>query len=365
MSSGAAPRPRALPSLTSLRWFAALAVFGCHVGGNFDITVRWLLPGGAVGVGFFFVLSGFVLTWSHPDEVEVRSFWVKRFARIYPATLASTLVALGLWSAGVPYLFVTPGGVAACVTLTQSWFPGFHPVNDCNGVTWSLCCEAFFYLLFPMLIGWARRRPTQTVALVTFGAVIVAAVFTAVVSLLGVFVYTYYLPIVRLPEFLTGIALALAMQRGWKPPFSRRTAALVLAVGWLVVTGLPLGAAPQLRVYYCLPGAAAVIAASAYHDVTSERGWLRQRWLVYLGELSFAFYLMHLLALDVAHQHLSHSGVLAWASVAFVVAFASAVVLHHGVELPIQRFIVQAARRRRTRAETKPAERTTQQPSRP
>lgn len=75
-SGGAAPRPRAvrLPSLTGMRFPAALLVFLFHV----SLPAGWLMPGdanstlfarlveqaGGVGVTFFFVLSGFVLTWS-------------------------------------------------------------------------------------------------------------------------------------------------------------------------------------------------------------------------------------------------------------------------------------------------------------
>jgi peptidoglycan/LPS O-acetylase OafA/YrhL len=71
-----------LDSLTGLRFFAALAVVLVHVGGQFA-TARWLLTVesyGYAGVSFFFVLSGFVLTWSHREQSAGR-FWWRRFAR--------------------------------------------------------------------------------------------------------------------------------------------------------------------------------------------------------------------------------------------------------------------------------------------
>ena len=82
---------RVLGSLTGLRFVAALLVFGRHalllfagtpVAGVASVV---LLPASA-GVSFFFVLSGFVLAWCHRSEDSPRSFYRRRFARIYPTT---------------------------------------------------------------------------------------------------------------------------------------------------------------------------------------------------------------------------------------------------------------------------------------
>ena len=80
---------RELPLLTSLRAFAALTVFVFH------LPVH--VPGqklGYVGVAFFYVLSGFILTWSYQKGVTGRVFFGRRFARIYPSHLVLWLVVL-------------------------------------------------------------------------------------------------------------------------------------------------------------------------------------------------------------------------------------------------------------------------------
>ena len=77
-----------LDALTSLRWFAAFAVLLRHVGQTnaFPAFVtRHGLNQGVIGVSFFFVLSGFVLTWSRSDNDTSAAFYQRRFARLYPA----------------------------------------------------------------------------------------------------------------------------------------------------------------------------------------------------------------------------------------------------------------------------------------
>src|SRR5690349_24005788 len=95
----AAPSSR-LSSLTGLRFAAALLVFGVHaysfipVGGFAHDLGHVLLDPGDLGVSFFFVLSGFVLTWAARGESArpLGRFFAGRVLRIYPAYV----VALGL-----------------------------------------------------------------------------------------------------------------------------------------------------------------------------------------------------------------------------------------------------------------------------
>jgi peptidoglycan/LPS O-acetylase OafA/YrhL len=88
-----------LPSLSGLRFVAVLVVFGFHVhvanvfsDGAIRAVIERIFGPGAGGVSFFFVLSGYVLTWSaRPHDTAVR-FWRRRFARIYPNYLVALLV---------------------------------------------------------------------------------------------------------------------------------------------------------------------------------------------------------------------------------------------------------------------------------
>ena len=77
---------------------------------------------GAVGVSFFFVLSGFVLTWlARPGETAHR-VWRRRAAKIYPNHAVTWAVAL----AGMILLAgheASPLAVWSNLALTQAWFP--------------------------------------------------------------------------------------------------------------------------------------------------------------------------------------------------------------------------------------------------
>lgn len=88
-----------LPRLTSLRAFAALAVFGFHCGTVLNWAVAQRLAGvGYVGVSFFFVLSGFVFAWSIPPGRPARDFYRRRLARVYTMHLVTASAARALFS---------------------------------------------------------------------------------------------------------------------------------------------------------------------------------------------------------------------------------------------------------------------------
>ena len=91
----AARRPR-LDSLTGLRWWAAFAVFLHHMSNLAPMPIEGVLRYGAYGVTFFFVLSGFVLTWSARPGTPASTFWWRRFARIYPSHIVALVLALNL-----------------------------------------------------------------------------------------------------------------------------------------------------------------------------------------------------------------------------------------------------------------------------
>lgn len=85
-------------TLTSLRIFFVLMVFGAHcyvIDSSFDAH---FFKEGFVGVSFFFVLSGFIIAYNYQEKLlekttTRRTFWVARLARIYPLHLLTLLIA--------------------------------------------------------------------------------------------------------------------------------------------------------------------------------------------------------------------------------------------------------------------------------
>ncbi|MDR3082791.1 MAG: acyltransferase, partial [Streptomyces sp.] len=144
-----------LPSLTGLRWVAALLVFGLHVrnfgyfSGFGDRIATWAFGAGASGVSFFFVLSGFVLTWSVRPNDRTLAFWRRRFARIFPVHLVTAVIALLMAYLLAHQAKPTATQTLANFLLVHSWWrPWWQTLNP---VSWSLACEAFFYAAFPLL----------------------------------------------------------------------------------------------------------------------------------------------------------------------------------------------------------------------
>jgi peptidoglycan/LPS O-acetylase OafA/YrhL len=130
------------------------------------VSFLWLLPFsfGQVGVAIFFVVSGFCIHLSfQQQEKDWRSFWIRRFWRIYPAYIAAVAVAV---------LFLTTNSrlelhnwpiwkqLAAHLFLVHNISPGTF--TGINGSFWSLAVEAQLYLLYPLLLvsvgrfGWRQ-----------------------------------------------------------------------------------------------------------------------------------------------------------------------------------------------------------------
>jgi peptidoglycan/LPS O-acetylase OafA/YrhL len=320
-----------LKRLTAARAGAALAVFVFHLD-HWDVLTLPLASILYVGVGFFFVLSGFVLAWSASAEVSTRTFYRRRFARVWPSHFATLLVSLV-----VPVVAVSRGRTEALLNLflVQAWSRSSDVIYGMNGVSWSLSCEATFYALFPLTIWVFTRCDART-----------RLVLTAI-GLGGAFLFMSYspalassLPFVRFPEFLVGVALAMAMRDGWRSRVPIWVASLVVLLGAVLAQHV---APPRPNLVLVLPFAL-LISSLAAADVAGSSGWLAHRWLVTAGEVSFAFYLVHEMVVINLRGELPLPAV-AEGALIFLVAAASACALHWGIERPCNRWLRGSSRR--------------------
>ena len=334
-SSAAPEAPAHLRRLTTLRAFAALLVFGNHLdlrGGEVGVA-RYVFAYGYTGVGFFFLLSGFVLAWSTAAGSSTAAFYVRRFARVYPSHAVMLVVA-----ALVPVTVVEQWSGRDLVVnalLLQGWLPWRISPYTLNGVSWSLSCEVAFYLVLPLLLPWARRQRPRTLwlaALLCWGLGNSVTLYAALAQRYVDAVYVF--PPLRLGEFLLGVVLAVQMRRGWRLPTPIAIALSVVGMGCMAATwdrfpAADIGAALLFT---------AVVAQAAQRDLERPDGLLAHRWLVYAGQVSFAFYLVHeLVILNVADL----TGLRGWVlnPWAFAVSCLAAVALHHLVERPCERRI--------------------------
>ena len=302
--TAAVARPRLsghLPALTGLRFFLALWVIVNHLVGKGHIyePVALMLPGplqaimrsGYQAVPTFFVLSGFVLARTYAstewNRANVWRYLVGRFARVYPVYLLSLLIVL-------PFIVMAkdqPKGwlVAMHLTLTQGWWAGRYTAGW-NTPAWSLSCEMFFYLVFPLLVvpmknwGWAR----------TIGIALLACVMTPVMWASGI--SDQLKPIIHLSDFLMGIAVS----RVFDLLTERRTAP---TGRWLYGLGI-LGSAAIIGYAQFLPKGLSMntllrpLNAALLLGLGLGGGWIARilsaRPIVYLGKASYGMYILHI-----------------------------------------------------------------------
>lgn len=354
----AAP-PRELRSLTGLRSVGALFVFLFHTTAFGDRESGWwrIADVGFCGVSFFFVLSGLVLAWATTPGRGARRFYTRRFARIYPAHAVMSVVAVGLYLHWQPKL-EPAGGILLSLLLLQAWVPSVVLLQAGNGVSWSLSCEAFFYACFPWLhrtlVRWTPRRRVTAAAILT--AASMAAGISVGLRLAPKWdLFVYVNPLARLSEFVLGLVLGLALREGFRPRVRPVHGWLLLGLGW--GAALLVGATRDWFPYrgvsdaLVLPAFVLLIAAYAGADVRGTRTIFARPALVYLGRLSFAFYLVHQVALGLVERAVAWHGTGTRGAVLrlladLAVSLIAAIALHHLVELPAQRLLTRARKPR-------------------
>ena len=300
-------RPR-LDSLTSLRYLAALLVVLYHTGPIFlrGTYANKLLANGYIGVTFFFVLSGFVLTWSRRPRTDAPTFYAHRFARGWPLHALTWLTMLVLL--GPSHTFPGVGPTLSNLLLLHDWIPKSSYYFSVNGPSWTLSCELFFYLFFPATISLVadleRRRLAHLSGILAVVLVIGALVVLGLVHATGhpgVLYLVHEFPLYRFGQFLLGVLLALLVERGWRPRVSV-IPALVLTIAPAVAVTIVTGSAGSQIVIdiITLPGIWLLVVAGAVNDLTGRGALLRRRTAVRLGQWSFALYLIQAPALTVA-----------------------------------------------------------------
>ncbi|MEV1328653.1 acyltransferase [Micromonospora costi] len=352
LASAGRPAPaHRLPSLTGLRWIAALLVFGFHAGTmriiaepDYQTVVAKVFSLGLSGVEFFFILSGFVLVWSaRPDDTRWR-FWRRRFAKIWPnhALLWALALLVAFWFADPVRL----GVAVENLLLLQAWDPRDGHFYSVNTVSWSLSCEFFFYLCLPLALPLVRRaRPWMLYAVVVAVPLLILALWPAqsLVPEASRWWFTQVFPVTRSLEFWMGVAAAELMRRGrWRGPGLFPASVLFVGV-WVAAAGWIRAEfwAALLSAAYLL-----VITAAADADVRGRRSPWRSRPMVWLGEVSFAFYLVHVLVMTTVLRLTGDwgAGLPGWQGPAAVLGFllvnlVLAGLLHRWFETPMMRLL--------------------------
>ena len=205
-------------NLQALRFvFIMLVVMSHIIGKSFDF-------GGECGVSFFFILSGFILSYAYGGKVLAgtfghRQFLKKQLSKFYPLHVV-LFFAMVLLDARLGH-FYSWDKLAANLLLLQSWVPCDDFYFVANGLSWFLSDVVFFYLVFPMVFRLLVNIP---VGRLLRGAVATLLLYTCLAASIPenmINPILYAAPWTRLLDFSIGILLFrmythYADSQGWK-----------------------------------------------------------------------------------------------------------------------------------------------------
>ena len=334
---------RYFPVLDGLRAVAILLVFTAHTDDQ-----RWLghLNGG-VGVTIFFVLSGYLITTlslreeQRSGRLDVRAFYIRRVFRIAPvyililAFYCVLIIVMGYESDRhdvfvdqLPYYAFGFPEHGHFFLINEAAAPPFAGA-------WSIGIEEKFYLLWP-LIGFVLLSGAF---LWRAGLCVLAAAACAVAPYVfrdGAYIEPYV-------GILIGCTVALLLQNPRTFTWCRWLASTPVFAGSVVAFALVLFAFfPEDHPRNVYVVTVLLLGLAMFGLVLRTSGavnWLAWRPVVFVGEISYVFYLVHTFAINAVEDSGVNpfdgpSSVLVTVALALPIAIIGSYVVHRIVELP-------------------------------
>jgi peptidoglycan/LPS O-acetylase OafA/YrhL len=303
------------PDIDGLRAIAIISVIAYHAG----------FPGfsgGFVGVDIFFVISGFLITSLLFNEaaatgrVNLGAFYARRVRRLMPAGLVVVAVTLLLGAIFLPpasneqlslartaiafayfgsnfYFFRTTGGYFDAPSYS---LPLLH--------TWSLAVEEQYYLIWPLIMllifRFSGSRRTEglmrTRSMWVLGAMLVASLALSIGTTRDHQNFAFFLLPARIWEFAIGGMVGLAGSafytrlRPWAEGLAVAGLALIVYSVVALDHATPF---PGWVAIFPVLGSALLIAGTTADEGGFVRRILAVRPMVFIGLLSYSWYLWH------------------------------------------------------------------------
>ncbi|MBL8078886.1 MAG: acyltransferase family protein [Anaerolineales bacterium] len=310
--------------LTFTRFWALLLVLIYHGAGGIYLgyinkfPLSPILGSAPTGVSYLYVLSGFVmaLVYYRPGEkFELVKYWMARVVRIYPLYIISFILVCYYYLEALPH--IKPQKILANIFVLQAWFPQYS--QSFNYASWSMTVEFFFYAVFPFFVLWAYRQPVKRILWVS----VIFWIITQTVNFIlwiGYFpqkeLTIVYNPIFHLSSFFLGVAggawfiqEAQHQKIDQKVNFSILIFSLGLVAGYTILSSVFPQMPHNLQPMSGLLAPFFVLFISTLAlDTTRLSKILSHRWLVTLGETSFALYILHVPVIWLYERALESSG---------------------------------------------------------
>jgi peptidoglycan/LPS O-acetylase OafA/YrhL len=323
-----------LTELDALRGVGALCVLIFHYSTRFHelfpqaAHVPFSFPGGNYRVLLFFTISGFAIFFTLDRIRTVADFIVNRFARLYPAYLVAMLLTLGIeYLAHATQLLVGPVAIFANFTMLQ----GFAFMPEVDGAYWTLTVEIAFYVCMIAIwkfVGIRRLEPVLALWLAVRWLFWLWPDMPERIIMLLVLRYT--------PFFVIGM-LAYRLWSG------QRTLAQQAPYAALALLSIATMETWDVTIV------GGVLVAAFLALIHGHLRFLALRPLVWLGGISYSFYLIHQHVGFVVMLEFAKAGYSPWLgfAAAFTVALTLGTVINRVVERPAGEAIIAWWKRRR------------------
>lgn len=330
-------KPIRINSLTGLRALVMMTIFCCHLSYLAETSFQglYLLIGnGRLGVDFFLVLSGFVMALSYSNKMNENGvsqdldFVKKRISKIYLPYLITMVLAIPLyiintilegWTLDVKLLITR---VIINCGMIQSAIPFLKYSTSINHVSWFISTIFIIYLFTPAILRLnnkaAKHYSLLNLVLLIFAVLILyCGVYMVIRQIEYVWFADRYLsiiyisPLIRIFPYLLGIAgyniySLLNNLRIKKGSFVEILSIVVFFLWWIIEdkTGFPT------VVTECADMLISLLVVLTF--VFSRQGiisiLLGKKKMLYLGNISLEFYLIHYLLINygmIAADHFS------------------------------------------------------------
>lgn len=344
--------------LTSLRGIAAFLVLLYHLKGflhQHAITdsVSFLYNKGYLAVDFFFMLSGFIITYTYfhkfsqaqLNQKAVISFMVKRFARIWPLHAfilgLFALVPLAFWLTDRPVnqISYSVEGFIYKLFLVDVWFIGAGYWNTWNPPSWTISGEFFAYISFPALVYLVSNNKIKV-----FGVYIGSLILIGWLYWLNDFASLGQgISKLGLVRCFLGFVLGYCIYHCYilcKNRVQQKSCNTLLIIS--ICSCFYLGFNVVANHFY-IPLLFSIILLLILLSKTFLHTILENKALVYLGDISYSLYLNHIFVItiytmlfldDAGYATLLDLGIIVGVSLVF------AHLTYQWVELPMRRYIV-------------------------
>ena len=363
--------------LTGLRGIAAGCILLNHILLIFPILKKTIWAScfgwfGTIGMDLFFILSGFVICYNYADKIRasaqngIFAFLAARIARLYPLYLAFILFffIFNLCKFGWNNQFTAHNITSLPIFLAgmQSWFYSFignMPVIYMQGsanISWSISTEFALYICFIPLVWTLLRINTPKAYMVTLAFLLLiqwswlyccshlnlpSSILNSIFGLHSSYTTTEWLtfhsPLARLWEFLCGCLIA----RSYTPTFTKLVQSTCSCLSPIV--SIILAAGLIVSLWHPFPTRMFIIFALVTYTfsiVHAGNSLLKSKLFIYLGEISYSTYLLHIIFVQFLEYHGKHTiPYIINIPIFIILTYITAHFVYKYYEMPMRQFV--------------------------